>query len=341
LNDYRKNKALPEFNIIQKLPMSKLATYISLGLKGAGMGAANVIPGVSGGTVALITGIFEKLIDSIKSFNIKAVRLLIRGKFKECNRYVNLDFLLAVFIGAAASIISLAKLLEFLFLHYPIYIWAYFFGLILASVYFVGRTVSRWNTIVVVWFLVGTAAAVIISVMNPATENQNFFYLMLCGVVAICSMILPGLSGSFVLILMGNYKLVAIEAITNVRMDILLPVAIGAAGGLVAFSHLLSWVYKKFRNITIALLTGFILGSLIILWPWKNAYNALGNVIPTNDVGAYITTQGTIAGDVKVFSYEPFIPSAVDGTVVVALILMVAGIISIWAIEKFAQQQAG
>lgn len=316
--------------------MNKLKYYLVLALKGAGMGAANVIPGVSGGTVALITGIFEELIDSIKSFDLDAIKLLFKGNFKEFAEHVNLGFLVSIFVGVAVSIISLARVLDFLFINYPVFIWAYFFGLILASIYFVGKTVQKWNVSVVVTFIVGTAIALVISFLNPATENDGFIYLILCGVVAICSMILPGLSGSFVLILMGNYKLVAIEAINDVRVDILLPVMIGAGVGLVAFSHLLSWIYKKFKDQTIAALTGFILGSLLILWPWKNSFDSNGDVIPTNEVGAFVNEAGQIMDEVKVFGYKQIAPSSFDNSFFIAIALIVVGFISIWLMEKFA-----
>jgi len=245
--------------------------FFSLFFKGMAMGAANVIPGVSGGTIALITGIFERLINAIKSFNGKAIKLLFSGKLKEFINHTDFLFLVAVFAGVAASIISVARLFDYLFEHYPVYIWAFFFGLILASVYFVGRTVEKWSLSVIISFFVGTAAAISITLLTPASENDSFIYLMICGVVAVCSMILPGLSGSFVLILLGNYQLVMIDAINDIRFDILLPVVIGSVFGLLGFSYILSWVFKKYRNQTISILTGFILGSLGIIWPWKDA----------------------------------------------------------------------
>lgn len=238
-------------------------------LKGMALGTANVIPGVSGGTIALITGIFERLIDAIKSFNLKALKLLLTGKFKEFAAKTDLVFLSAVFGGIFIAIVSIAKIFKYLFEHYPIYIWAFFFGLIIASVWYVGKTVSKWNYASIISAIVGAAIAVFITFLTPANENNSFIYLIICGVVAICSMILPGLSGSFVLIIMGNYKLVFIDSVNNWDFDVLLPVGIGAVGGLLAFSHLLSWVFKKFRDQTISLLTGFIAGSLGILWPWK------------------------------------------------------------------------
>ncbi len=247
-----------------------ILSFLKTIIKGAAMGAANVIPGVSGGTIALITGIFERLINAIKSFNGKAIQLLIKGEFQALAKHIDLYFLLALFSGIGLAIISLARLFEYLFIHYPIYIWAFFFGLVLASVYFVGKTVKKWTTSSIVSLVIGTAIAVSISILTPASQNDSFLYLILCGVVAICSMILPGLSGSFVLILMGNYQLVMIDAINDLSINILLPVAIGAGIGLIAFSHFLSWLLKKYHNQTIALLTGFIAGSLGILWPWKD-----------------------------------------------------------------------
>lgn len=300
------------------------------------MGAANVIPGVSGGTVALITGIFEELIDSIKSFDLKAFRLLLSGKFKAFAEHVNLGFLIAVFLGIATSIISLARILEFFFTHYPVLIWAYFFGLILGSIYFVGKTISKWNVSSIITFMIGTGVALMISFLKPATENESFYYLIICGIVAICSMILPGLSGSFVLILLGNYQLVVITAVNNMRLDILLPVIIGAAVGLIAFSHLLSWIYKKFRNETIATLTGFILGSLAILWPWKKSFDGMGDVITTNKYGAFIDSSGTILKDIKVYNYSHIFPESFNVVVIIAIGFMLTGIVSIWLMEKYA-----
>jgi len=302
--------------------------FIILVLKGLGMGAANVIPGVSGGTIALITGIFERLIDAIKSFNLKAIKLLFTFKFADFAKHTDLKFLTAVFIGIAISILSLARLFDYLFINYPVYIWAYFFGLVLSSVFFVGKRISHWGFSVITSFIIGTAIAIAISLLNPATENQGFIYLIICGVAAICSMILPGLSGSFVLILMGNYKLVVIDAINNMDFNILIPVIIGAGFGLIAFSHLLSWVFKKFRNQTISLLTGFILGSVIILWPWKN------KIYLINDIGSTVLKNGKPI----IIKYERFLPSTFDLEFFIAIGFIIFGILSIWAIELSAQK---
>lgn len=304
--------------------------YIILVLKGIAMGAANVVPGVSGGTLALITGIFERLINAIKSFNIKAAKLLFSFRLKEFAKHTDLYFLIAVFAGIAIAIVSLARLFDFLFTNYPVYIWAYFFGLVLASVYFVGKTVEKWNTSVIITFLIGTAVAIIVSVLNPATEDSSTLYLLLCGVVAICSMILPGLSGSFVLILMGNYQLVMIDAVNERDLGILIPVGIGAAVGLLAFSHVLSWVFKKYRDQTISLLTGFILGSVSILWPWQKMNYMV------DEAGGLVIKKGKPI----VVSYERFIPDSFSMEVVIAILIMLAGIVTIWAVEKAADTKS-
>lgn len=314
------------FTIFATLIQTNGMKYLILVIKGIAMGAANVIPGVSGGTIALITQIFERLINAIKSFNLHAIKLLIRGRIKEFIQYTDLYFLLAIFSGIVIAIISLARIFDYLFTYYPVYIWAYFFGLVLASVYFVGKRIDRITAGVIITFILGTGIAIIISVLNPATENTGFFYLVLCGVAAICSMILPGLSGSFILFIMGNYKLVAIDAINERDMSILLPVLIGAIVGLIAFSHFLSWVFKKYRNETISILTGFILGSVSILWPWqKTEYLEIGGEMILKD------------GEPVIARYVRYLPAEFNLEFLLAIVFIITGIASIWIIEKLAE----
>ncbi len=284
------------------------------------MGAANVIPGVSGGTIALITGIFERLINAIKSFDNIALKLLLKNEFKAFSKHIDLYFLVALFLGVGIAVISLARLFDYFFINYPVYIWAYFFGLVLASIYFVGKTVKQWFFSAIMAFITGTSIAIAISVLTPASENDSFMYLVLCGVVAICSMILPGLSGSFVLILLGNYQLVMINAINDLNVSILLPVALGAVVGLIAFSHVLSWLLRKFHNQTIAILTGFITGSLGILWPWKE--------VITQSFGDKIKTVG----------YNWFLPK-MDSEFYFALFFIILGIASIAITEILATKK--
>ncbi|MDC1106380.1 DUF368 domain-containing protein [Prolixibacteraceae bacterium] len=300
---------------------------ILLFFKGVAMGAANVIPGVSGGTIALLTGIFNPIIDAIKNVNARTIKMFFKGDFKGVAEQVNLKLLIPVFLGVFVSLISLAKLFKFLFAAYPIFIWSFFFGLILASVYFVAKQIHRCNSSTVVTFLIGTAMALSISFMTPASENSSMLYLMLCGVVAACSMILPGLSGSFVLILLGNYELVMIRSVSNLNWEILAPVAVGAVIGLVAFSHLLSWVFKKFHDQTISLLSGFILGSLCILWPWKQELYKLGAS------GEVLIKK---SGEKVVEGYQWLMPDMMSTEFMIATLCMVIGVVSIVALEKFA-----
>ena len=296
-----------------------LSSLLYTVLKGVAMGAANVIPGVSGGTIALITGIFERLIDALKSFDITAVRLLFSGKFKQFAEHIDLYFLIALFSGVGIAIITLARLFKFLFEYYPVYIWAFFFGLVLASVYYVAKTVTKWSSSAIISFIIGTAVAMTITFLKPGTEDSSFVYLLLCGVVAICSMILPGLSGSFVLLLMGNYKLVMVDAVNEMNLAVLIPVGIGAVGGLLLFSHFLSWLLKKYHNQTIAMLAGFILGSLGILWPWKESI-----------------TQ-TFDEKVKVIGYEWHLPE-LNTEFFLAFLYIVLGILTIVLTEYFAEK---
>ena len=293
--------------------------YISNFFKGLGVGSANVIPGVSGGTIALITGIFERLINALKSFNLTAIKLFFSGKFKEFAQHTDLWFLASVGAGVVAAILSIARLFEFLFAEYPIYLWSFFFGMILVSIYYVGITIEKFNWKVLVSFAIGTAIALLIAFGTPAKENSNFIYLMICGAVATCSMILPGLSGSFVLVLMGNYQLIMIDAVNDLNLKILFPVAVGGVVGLLAFSHLLSWIFKNYRDITIAVLTGFILGSMPIIWPWKN------------DVITYFGSEAKVTG------YEYYLPE-LNLDFSIALVIMLIGAALIVLTEKMAKK---
>lgn len=294
--------------------------FLSNLLKGIGIGTANVIPGVSGGTIALLTGIFERLIDSLKSFNLTAIKLLFSGKFKEFAKYTDLIFLCSVGCGVLIAILSVARIFDYLFEHHPIYLWSFFFGLILTSIYYVGITIEKWDWKVVLSFIIGTAIALFIAFGKPAKENDNLIYLLICGAVATCSMILPGLSGSFVLVLMGNYQLIMIDAVNDLNLKILIPVIIGGVVGLIAFSHVLSWIFKKYRNITIALLTGFILGSMPIIWPWKNAVITI--------VGNEEITTG----------YDYFLPE-MNIQFAIALVIILIGASIIVLTEKMAKKQ--
>ena len=292
-----------------------------LAVKGALMGAANVIPGVSGGTIALLTNIFEELVISIRSFDIKAVRLLLSGQFRAFAAHIHLDFLLPLGAGVLISILSFSRLLKYLLEHHSFYVWSFFFGLILASVFVVLRKIRVASVSSAGLFLAGTAAATSMAFLTPAQENTSLLYLAVCGAVAICSMILPGLSGSYVLMMMGNYQLVMIDAVVDLRVGVLLPFAVGAVIGLAAFARFLSWIFSRFHDQTIALLTGFIFGSLSILWPWKTAI-----------------VQTFVAGDqmkAKVTGYTYHAPE-LSAETAIALAVMIIGAVLIVLLEKSA-----
>ena len=307
-------------------------THILLFLKGMAMGAANVVPGVSGGTIALITGIFEELIDSVKAFDLAAIRLLFRFRLREFWTHVNGTFLVTVFAGVGVSIFSLAKLFKALLESenpaYGIWLMAFFFGLIVISVWQVGRTIHRWQAGTIIAFLIGLAIAGGIALLTPASENESLPYLLICGVVAMCSMILPGLSGSFVLIIMGNYKLIMLDAVSNLNLGILIPVAIGAVLGLAVFARVLSWVFKHYRDQTIALMTGFILGSLSIIWPWKSEQHLL------DEAGNLLLRKGKPV----ITGYEWHLPDFGSSTTWIALLMIVIGAVLVWQIEYWGQR---
>jgi putative membrane protein len=290
-------------------------------IKSLAMGTVNAIPGVSGGTIAMITGIFKRIIHSLKSFDITALQLLMKGKFRKFARHTDLIFILNVLLGNVVAIISLAKLFDFLFVKYPIYIWAYFFGLVLASVFFLGKTVTKWKPNTIIAFVIGTAIAVYVSFAKPGVENENFFYLMLCGAIAICCKILPGTSGAFVLLLMGNYHLIMIDSINHWRFEILIPFILGAVIGIIPFSHGLSWLLKRFHDTTTATLTGFILGSLGVLWPWKDK---ITQTFERNGVLKEVTT-----------GFEWNLPQ-INAEFAIAVFWVVFGIATIYIIEWVA-----
>lgn len=295
------------------------------------MGAANVIPGVSGGTIAFITNIYEELIKALKAFDIRALGYLIRLKFRAFAEYVNLPFLLVLFSGVFISIVSLGKILSFLFHAYPIYVWSFFFGLILVSIYYIGKSISRWSLVTLIALLSGTAIAVIITYMNPASENESGLYLFVCGVIAMASMLLPGLSGSFVLILMGNYRLIFLEAVPDFKLTVLLPVVLGSIVGFVILSRMISFLLDRFRDGTIGLLTGFISGSLLIIWPWKDPVYLL------DGQGSAIVRKGRMI----IEGYVWHLPDISDTATWISVIFIALGMGLVIFIESIAQRYNG
>jgi putative membrane protein len=296
--------------------------YITLAIKGIGMGAADVIPGVSGGTIAFITGIYEELVNSIKSINIRALKLLFSGKFREFWKSINGTFLLSIVVGIGISIFSLAKGLKFLLDNYPVAVWSFFFGLILASAIYVARSIRKWDAGIIIAGIAGIISAFFITIISPASANPTWWFIFISGVIAICAMILPGISGSFILVLLGMYKFI-LEAVSSLNIVVLLIFITGAAIGIVLFSNLLSWLLKKYHNITIAVLAGFMVGSLNKVWPWKQITETFtdshGNVQP-------LAEKNILPG-----SYEQLTGN--DSWFIWAIILATAGFITIFIIE--------
>lgn len=242
--------------------------YVTLALKGMAMGAADVVPGVSGGTIAFIVGIYDELINSIKSINAHSLKLLFTGKIVSFWKAINGSFLFSILLGIGISVFSLAKLITWLLEAHPIMVWAFFFGLVLASTWFVSKDIKEWNVKTIASFIVGAAVAYYITVATPAETPTNLLFIFLCGAIAICAMILPGISGSFILVLLGKYFYI-MDAVKELKIGILLVFAAGALIGITSFSRVLSFALARFRNSTLALLTGFMLGSLNKVWPWK------------------------------------------------------------------------
>lgn len=273
--------------------------HLVLVLKGMGMGAADVVPGVSGGTIAFITGIYEELINSIKSINLKALKLFFSGKFREFWECINGTFLMSVFIGIGISVFSLAKGLEFLLNNYPILVWSFFFGLIVASSIYVARTIKNWSTGTIVAGILGIAIAYFITVITPAEANTTYWFVFVAGSIAICAMILPGISGSFILVLLGMYKFI-LEAVGNLDIAVILIFLTGAALGIIVFSNILSWLLKKYHNTTIAVLAGFMVGSLNKVWPWKEVTETFidrhGDIKPLSEKNILPGTYEQISG---------------------------------------------
>jgi putative membrane protein len=305
--------------------------YILLFLKGVGMGAANVIPGVSGGTIAFITGIYDDLIESLKSFDIQAIKLLTTFKFKAFFQHINFMFLAVLMSGVGVSLITIGKGLKYLFEQGPefeIQIWAFFFGLILASVIFVGKTIKKWDTVTIATTIIGVGIAIWLAFLKPSSENESFIYIILCGVVAMSSMLLPGLSGSFVLILMGNYQLIMLEAIPEGNLKIIAGVGIGAVLGFVILSRLISFLLKKHESPTIGGLTGFILGSLLIIWPWKT------KVLLTDAAGELLLKKGKTV----VQGYDWYLPE-LNSVTFLAIGFAILGFGMVYLVEKLGSKK--
>ena len=256
--------------------MSRLTRNIGVAAKGFAMGAANVIPGVSGGTIALLTGIFNELIGALNALlTPKAWKQLFKGNFREFWEYIHGTFLLWLGAGVVASVFSLAKLMEYVLSHHPVQTWAFFFGLILVSAVFMLADLKGKKAMDVLWLAIGAAMGAAICLLSPSTTPDAPWFIAICGAIAICTMILPGISGSFILVLLGKYDYI-MGAVSNLDIPVLAVFAVGCVVGIVAFSKILHWLIAHFEKQTLLVLIGFTVGSLVKVWPWadKAAYQA-------------------------------------------------------------------
>lgn len=300
----------------------KIKDYIIIGFKGMAMGAADVVPGVSGGTIAFISGIYEELLGSISNVNLKLFNTLKKEGLKAAWKQVNGNFLLSLFLGIFISVVTLAKAIKYLLENEPILLWSFFFGLVLASIIYVAKQITKWNFISVLLLLLSSFLAYYVTTLNPlVNENSSLLFLFLAGVIAICAMILPGISGAFILVLLGAYKTI-LTAVDDRDLKTIAIVGLGAIVGLLSFSKILKWLFSNYKNYTLAALTGFIIGSLNKIWPWKETLtwrtNSHGVKVPFNQVS------------VSPFSFE------VDPQIPIAVLLALIGFLLILLMEKLA-----
>lgn len=277
-----------------------LTDKLLLFLKGLGMGAANKVPGVSGGVVAFVAGFYEEFIYSLQKINLKAFKLLISGRFRSLYQYLNGKFLGLLILGMLVSYFSVSKILDYLLVNYELYVWAAFFGMIVGSIYYISKDFDEWDRNSVIFAVLGVIVGIAISFLEPARENDNLWFVFFCGMISVSGMTLPGLSGSFILILLGNYVLLLVDSVNalfdaitdilvfdfsflnnpeRVRMlQVLIVFAAGSLAGLVVLSHLLGYVLKTHKKETFATIIGFIAGSLGVVWPWKEKIYKMNKV---------------------------------------------------------------
>lgn len=312
---------------------------ILLVLKGLAMGAANKVPGVSGGVVAFVAGFYEEFIYSLQKINLKAFKLLISGRFKSLFQYVNGKFLGLLILGMLISYFSVSKILDYLIVHYELYVWAAFFGMIIGSIYYISKDFEEWDRNSVIFALMGVIVGVAISFLEPARENDNLWFVFICGMISVSGMTLPGLSGSFILILLGNYVLLLVDSVNalydtmtemilgdfsflnnaeRIRMlKVLVVFALGSLAGLVSLSHLLGYVLKRNKKETFAVIIGFITGSLGVVWPWKE------KIYKTNEAGTILVDRD---GNKIIDNYDRYLPDISHYETWFAVFFIIVGI---------------
>jgi len=324
----------------QTLTMSSrsIAQYFTVLVKGLAMGAADVVPGVSGGTMAFISGIYEELIATIHKLDLGFFKLWKKENFKAAWSHYNLGFLLALFGGILISVLSLAKIITYLLKEHPVLVWSFFFGLVIASILFIGKQISGWNVKVIIALLIAAAFAFAITLAKPVGSPDSIWFLFFAGFIAIIAMILPGISGAFILLLLGAYSAVIRtltqfgDGLTKMNWELfsdaflrLLVFAIGAIIGLKAFSSVLNWMFKNHKNLILAVLTGFMIGALNKIWPWK-------------EVLEYRTSH---SGEQVPFLEKSILPSNFEGDAQIglAIVCMLVGFLLIFLMERFANRK--
>ncbi|MCL6272805.1 DUF368 domain-containing protein [Muricauda sp. 2012CJ35-5] len=321
-------------------------------IKGLCMGAANKVPGVSGGIVAFVGGFYEEFIYSLQKINGKAFKLLINGRFKSFYQYTNGQFLVLLIAGMLFSYFSVSRVLDYFLAQKELYVWAGFFGMILGSIYYIGKDFHHWNQRNILFGFVGLVVGISISFLSPATENDNLIFIFFCGIISVSGMTLPGLSGSFILILLGNYVLLLVDSVNALydtmsellvgdfgfmenpkrlqTLKILGVFTLGSATGLVTFSHLLSYVLKHYKNISTAVILGFITGSLGVLWPWKRTMYKLdsaGNTLLDSN------------GDKIVLNYERYLPSLSNIDTYWAVVFIILGVLVLLVLDWYGKNR--
>jgi putative membrane protein len=327
-----------------------LKDRIFLVVKGLAMGAANKVPGLSGGVIAFVAGFYEEFIYSLQRVNKTAFRLLFNGRFQSFYRYINGKFLSLLFLGMLVSYFSISKILDYLIAHYELYVWSTFFGMILGSIYYITKDFKAWSKKTITALILGSIVGISISFLDPATENDNLFFVFFCGIISVSGMTIPGFSGSFILIILGNYVLLLVDSVNalndtifdifsgnfefihnaiRIRMlKVLAVFTIGSVVGLVAFSHILSYILKYYKNITLATIAGFIIGSLGVVWPWKDT------MYKTNAEGVFILDT---TGKQIIANYERFLPE-LNSQTYLAIAYIGLGILMVLGLEWYGQR---
>jgi len=337
--------------------MSKrtLKQYLSITVKGLAMGAADAVPGVSGGTIAFISGIYEELVTTISNVNLSLFKTLKKEGFKSFWEQLNGNFIVALLTGIAVSFVSFMRIAKYLIENHPIFIWSFFFGLIIASILYIGKQIKTWNIKVIISIVIGAVVAYYITTIPALGTNDNPYFLFIAGAIAICAMILPGISGSFILVILGAYKALS-DAVHDFNFQKLAIFFSGAIVGLLSFSRLLKWLFKHYENTTLAVLTGFIIGSLNKIWPWKETISIFskktGDEMMLNEISEYGTLSVMQMNSNDFESYKTVLEKSIsparfteinnqiDPNTLYAIGFMILGFLTIFILEKSASTKS-